>query len=536
MRRSFFVISLVLLFLASCERHKSTEDFSQQSSECVVFPVFDTLTLLKGSIGLDEYLVFVEHSGSQSVQGHYMPLDRLSADTVAFRIVADGGKARLYYGDEEMVVRPRQLVAADGHLEGLARLGLFRATKFQLSEWKVPPFRSYEDGRYQKQLFSVECKRNIHYASANGYWDEMDDETAVSDKIFNMGKAVKEHPLDLRLDLYLPQGDTLSRRPMVMLAHGGAFYFGSKDDKSVVNWCKHLASMGYVAASIDYRLGFIPNKAGVSRAGYRAVQDAHAAMRYLVSEQETYGIDTSMLFVGGCSAGAITALNLAYMTSDNRPIHTYADRHHPDLGDIDTCGNALRCDFSLKGIVDMWGAVPDTALMRGHHEPILAFHGDADNIVPYGYDYPFRVAGAVKNLLVDKMYGSSCIVDNARKSGNKAQMVTFEGYRHSPHVDPNTKKLNHNFYTIQSTMTRFFDGIVEPERPALVEEEGQWFRVEPQPLESSWSVDGGVAVETVDDKIRVIWIDNAPVHSVTVSAAMPRGVGFNDSINEKSHP
>jgi len=193
----------------------------------------------------------------------------------------------------------------------------------------------------------------------------------------------------------------------------------------------------------------------------------------------------------------------------------------------------LRCDFTIKGIVDMWGAVPDTTMMRGHHEPVLAFHGDADNIVPYGYDYPFGVAGAVKNLLVDKMYGSSCIVDNALKSGNEARIVTFEGYKHSPHVNPETKKLNKNFYTIQSMMTRFFDSIVEPEKPQLLEEEGQWFSVEPQPLESKWKVDGGVVVESGDNKIRVVWIDNAPEHSVIVSAAMPRGVGFNDSINER---
>lgn len=58
-----------------------------------------------------------------------------------------------------------------------------------------------------------------------------------------------------------------------------------------------------MTASIDYRIGFLPTMASIGRAGYRAVQDAHAATRCLVAHQEEYGIDTSMIFVGGASAG-----------------------------------------------------------------------------------------------------------------------------------------------------------------------------------------------------------------------------------------
>ena len=146
--------------------------------------------------------------------------------------------------------------------------------------------------------------------------------------------------------------------------------------------------MGYVTVSIDYRIGFFPAMVSIERAGYRAVQDAHAAMRYLVSHQEEYSIDTSMIFVGGASAGAITALNLAFMTNETRPKFTHGDLFRPDLGDIDTCGNDLKADFRIRGVIDMWGAMPDTTLLHRRNIPILAFHGDADNIVPYGHDYP----------------------------------------------------------------------------------------------------------------------------------------------------
>jgi hypothetical protein len=283
--------------------------------------------------------------------------------------------------------------------------------------------------------------------------------------------------------------------------------------------------MGYVTASIDYRIGFLPTMASIGRAGYRAVQDAHAAMRFLVSHQDEYGIDTSMLFVGGCSAGAITTLNLAFMTNETRPEYTYSSFLTPDLGSIDTCGNSIRCNFRIKGIIDMWGAMPDTALMRNRNIPILAFHGDADDIVPYDFDYPFGVAGVLKTMLVEKMYGSSCIVDRAIKLGHKAQLVTFSGYKHSPHVDPGTKALNDNFFVIQDMMSDFFHEIIVPQKLEIVEE-NDYYYVRPYPLATSWQVEGGVILESKGNRINVVWIDNAPKHSVTASAILPKGLGI----------
>jgi hypothetical protein len=48
----------------------------------------------------------------------------------------------------------------------------------------------------------------------------------------------------------------------------------------------------------------------------KAVYDAKAAVRYLRKDFENgdnYGIDTSAIFIGGYSAGAITSLHLSYI-------------------------------------------------------------------------------------------------------------------------------------------------------------------------------------------------------------------------------
>jgi len=320
-----------------------------------------------------------------------------------------------------------------------------------------------EKRRYKDPLFSVMKKTDIQFAEAMGYWIDLKNNTSTQQKIKMMDKAITERPLNLYLDLYLPENDTLKYRPLIMMLHGGSFYFGTRKDEAISKWCQHFASLGYVAASIDYRVGYIPTLIGIERAGYRAIQDAHAAMRFLVAHQEEYGIDTSLLFVGGSSAGAIAALNLAFMTNDTRPTASYGNHRNHDLGNIEDSGNNLTTSFNIKGVVDMWGALPDTAMIHGKRTPILAFHGDKDDIIPIGHDYPFAKAHGLNKMLSHKMYGSACIIDYAKKHRHLAKLYTFKGYGHAPHIDPETNKLNENFEFIQKKMTAFFHHIIELE-------------------------------------------------------------------------
>ena len=57
---------------------------------------------------------------------------------------------------------------------------------------------------------------------------------------------------DLVLDVYEPDGDTLSNgdsvtdRPLILLAHGGSFIGGSKTGSDVVPLAQSFAKMGYV--------------------------------------------------------------------------------------------------------------------------------------------------------------------------------------------------------------------------------------------------------------------------------------------------
>src|SRR6185295_15923294 len=87
-------------------------------------------------------------------------------------------------------------------------------------------------GRYTSPIFSADSvTSNIQYGSNITYTGGTQN---------------------LQLDIYQPSGDTASIRPLIIIAHGGSFLFGTKTGTDVVPLCHDFAKMGYVVASINY--------------------------------------------------------------------------------------------------------------------------------------------------------------------------------------------------------------------------------------------------------------------------------------------
>ena len=111
---------------------------------------------------------------------------------------------------------------------------------------------------------------------------------------------------ELRLDLYRPPYAEGSL-PVVIMIHGGGWTGGSKRDLPDLN--EHLASRGYVVASVEYRLA--------PRWGFPAAQeDVSAAIRYVKDLEHTHGLDPNRIALVGRSAGGQIALLSAYTTDD----------------------------------------------------------------------------------------------------------------------------------------------------------------------------------------------------------------------------
>lgn len=149
-----------------------------------------------------------------------------------------------------------------------------------------------------------------------------------------VGEAV---PQPLFADIYKPVGDDETARPLVIYAHTGNFLphpqngspSGTKTDSTVVEICTRLAKMGYVVASIDYRLGWNPlattqieRTATLINAAYRGVQDARTSIKYFkrtVAEfANPHGIDPGKIVLWGQGTGGYISLACAGLDDYNK--------------------------------------------------------------------------------------------------------------------------------------------------------------------------------------------------------------------------
>jgi len=183
-----------------------------------------------------------------------------------------------------------------------------------------------------------------------------------------------------------PVLDNLPKRPLVVLLHGGEFTTGSPADMN--GYASQLARRGFVAASVQYRIGWTTNgsvstctgdMASYRYAAYRALQDVHAALRFLVANAQTYGIDTSAVFILGQDAGAMTAYHVGY--ADQNEADAMFPGAFADLGGIYSATNSIQATYQIKGIFSWCGAVSDTAIFDAQEAiPVLSLHGLKDSV------------------------------------------------------------------------------------------------------------------------------------------------------------
>ena len=54
------------------------------------------------------------------------------------------------------------------------------------------------------------------------------------------------------MDIYTPDSDTASNRPLIIFIHGGSYLGGSKTEIDCIDFCEHFAKKGYVTASVNF--------------------------------------------------------------------------------------------------------------------------------------------------------------------------------------------------------------------------------------------------------------------------------------------
>ncbi len=289
-------------------------------------------------------------------------------------------------------------------------------------------------------LLSV-CFSSLKAQSAQGcdgkrYLLDVFTESVVSTTAYGY-TTFSGKPDTLLADIYQPKGDTAKKRPLIILAFGGGFIYGKRYDDYMIALCKVFNKKGYVCASIDYRIydinlnGIPQDSASIAPTIVQAQQDMRAAVRFFKKDAATlnnYGIDTNNIIVGGLSAGAITAMNVGYISDTTSNIPAWLQKVITAQGGVEGKSGNPGYTSKVKGVISMSGGLYRKEFMNKNSVPFVAYHGTADATVPYASGFT-----GIYSLSMD---GDKACVDYARTLNVPAEIVSVPGGGHSDIYDP----------------------------------------------------------------------------------------------------
>lgn len=193
----------------------------------------------------------------------------------------------------------------------------------------------------------------------------------------------KDTSSDKLLDIYIP-GEVLNRSlPVLIFVHGGGFRGGDKEGKSIL--CSKIARKGFAVVSINYWLTLkhnsvagssctanmskgIPSDGKFHPALQKAIRNASndlvLALAWLKKNAQKYNLDVSKVALSGGSAGAMTVLYTAYASKQEV--------------------------LPIKAVVDMWGGLENTSVIRKGAAPVLIYHGDKDRTINVDFAYALK--------------------------------------------------------------------------------------------------------------------------------------------------
>lgn len=225
----------------------------------------------------------------------------------------------------------------------------------------------------ERSLGHVNLIQNIRYAPIPEIADD-----SISDRI---------------LDLYIPEeANPKKALPVFVFIHGGGFVGG---DKGMTDLCTKIAANGFVVASINYRLTLKYKKVKeaacsanmenglpenntfhpvLNEAVSNASEDAVMALKWLKDNAATYNLDVDKVAISGGSAGAMTALHVAYASRQKI--------------------------LPIKAVVDLWGGLENVKVIKRKAPPIMIYHGDLDKLI--SVDYAYALAEKMKQIGSEK--------------------------------------------------------------------------------------------------------------------------------------
>jgi acetyl esterase/lipase len=339
---------------------------------------------------------------------------------------------------------------------------------------------------------------------------------------------------NLRMDIYRPSAefDDVTDRPVMLHLHTGNFLppvingsvHGSKNDSIAIHLCKEWAKRGYVAISMEYRLGWNPLAATVQErrgqllnAVYRAIHDLKWAVRYLrqsaESEGNPYGINPNKIVAFGNGSGGYVTQAAAtldkgeemfiekFLPNPFDPTTSYIDTLL--VGNINGIGfplslnlyrdNGVSAEFHVS--VNLGGALADESWLEAGDVPMLAMNCVRDDFAPFNEGVV--IVPTTQEEVVD-VHGVNVFIQKANDLGNND---IFAGI---PDGDPFTDRARSLYGTswsvsnggtvvISDTPEGLFP-VIRPEYPFLFSDSSPWQWWDPaSPLANQVTANGFTA-------------------------------------------
>ena len=235
---------------------------------------------------------------------------------------------------------------------------------------------------------------------------------------------------DVKLNLYMfnpPESTPAARRAAIVFFFGGAWRGGSPAQFEAQ--CRHLASLGMVAITVDYRVSSRHHSTIAD-----SVRDAKSAIRFVRDNALRLGIDPQRIAAGGGSAGGHIAAAAGVIPGLDEPSENQAISSIPNalvLFNPVVLLAPVAGDKELTQVVTQLRELPPLAPKPGdqgplqgvdlasvspwHHvskndPPTIILHGRADTTVPY-----LTVEAFAKKM---------------RAFGNRCELAGFDGQNH----------------------------------------------------------------------------------------------------------
>lgn len=258
------------------------------------------------------------------------------------------------------------------------------------------------------------------------YLNPVFDSVKVTTKQYGRNKYFIGDSINLLMDIYEPANDPAAKRPTIVLAFGGSFISG--DRFQLAEFGRLFARHGYVVACIDYRiwpvfvLGF-PDSAIIVDVAMKAMGDMRASIRYIKSQATAFKLDTNLVFAGGVSAGAVTAIQVAYLDAGDQ-VPSFLQKVIDANGGLEGSSGPSTLGFTskVKGVINLSGGIFDLGWIDAGEPPMVSMHGTADNIVPYGDGLAAGLVG---------IKGSGVIHPVLKSKNIKEALISVQGGGHT---------------------------------------------------------------------------------------------------------